>query len=152
MRDFSKLHLTGDLESMRAQIEVKYSTLFIERSSPSQHFAGRQHPRPGTNGFSATIYSVTLSARRPCEAIYHNGQLPDFNITCKPPIEMSHASPIEMSREQVVVETFGVTCDDGDPNERPRTDPASYHDQPGGQPDHIEAAVASRGCGHRDPN
>jgi hypothetical protein len=56
-----------------------------------------------------------------------------------------------MSREQVVVETFGVTCDDGDPNERPRTDPASYHDQPGGQPDHIEAAVASRGCGHRDP-
>jgi hypothetical protein len=55
---------------------------------------------------------------------------------CRSPIEMSPVSPIEMSLRQAVVETFGVTCDDGDPNERSRTDPASYHDRPGGRADH----------------
>ena len=37
---------------------------------------------------------------------------------CKSPIEMSPASPIEMSLGQPVVAAFGVTCDDGDPDER----------------------------------
>ena len=41
-----------------------------------------------------------------------------------------------MSLRQAVVETFGVTYDDGDPNERSGTDPASYHDRPGRRPDH----------------
>ena len=34
-------------------------------------------------------------------------------------------SPIEMSLGQAVVETFGVACDDGDPNERTGADAAS---------------------------
>jgi hypothetical protein len=47
MQNFSKLHLTGDLVSMRAQIGVKYSTLFIERSLTSQHFCWMPTPPSG---------------------------------------------------------------------------------------------------------
>src|ERR1700677_3209246 len=45
---------------------------------------------------------------------------------------MSLASPIEMSLEQSVVGTFGVTYDDGDPDERSGTDPTSRDDRPRG--------------------
>jgi hypothetical protein len=47
---------------------------------------------------------------------------------CRSPIEMSLPSPIEMSLAQAVVETFGVTCDGGDPDERTRADPAARAD------------------------
>jgi hypothetical protein len=52
---------------------------------------------------------------------------------CRSPIEMSLASPIEMSLGQAVVETFGVACDDGDPNERTGADAASCADRFVGQ-------------------
>src|SRR5271165_2634238 len=56
--------------------------------------------------------------------------------SCRSPIEMSPVPPIEMSLGQAVVEAFGVTCDDGDPNERSGTDPTSCHDRPGRRPDY----------------
>src|SRR5208337_4304392 len=59
----------------------------------------------------------------------------------------SRRSPIEMSLRQAVVETFGVTCDDGDPNERSGTDPASYHVRPGGRPDHRRSRGGVDGSG-----
>jgi hypothetical protein len=43
--------------------------------------------------------------------IYHNAQR--AARACKSSIEMSPASPIEMSLEQAAVETFGMWCDDG---------------------------------------
>jgi isoquinoline 1-oxidoreductase subunit beta len=66
---------------------------------------------------------------------------------CRSPIEMSPVSPIEMSLRQAVVETFGVTCDDGDPNERSGTDPASYHDRLGRRPDHSRGYRGVDGSG-----
>ena len=64
--------------------------------------------------------------------------------TCRSPIEMSPASPIEMSLGHAVVETFGVTSDGGDPDERARTDPVACADRSGGQP------ADSRGGWHLD--
>ena len=60
------------------------------------------------------------------------------------PIEMSLSSPIEMSLGQAVVETFGVTSDGGDPDERAGTDPVACADRSGGQ------AADSRGGWHID--
>jgi hypothetical protein len=48
---------------------------------------------------------------------------------CKPPIETSHASPIEMSLRHSAVGTFEVMCDGwGDPDERSGIDPAARDD------------------------
>src|SRR5271157_2571066 len=69
------------------------------------------------------------------------------DTACRSPIEMSPVSPIEMSLRQAVVETFGVTCDDGDPNERSGTDPASYHDRLGRRPDHSRGQRGVDGSG-----
>src|SRR5205823_11380858 len=63
---------------------------------------------------------------------------------CRSPIEMSPLSPIEMSPGHAVVETFGVTSDGGDPDERARTDPVACADRSGGQP------ADSRGGWHLD--
>jgi hypothetical protein len=43
----ARLHLTGDLVPMRAQIAVKYSTISIERSFTSQHFCWIPTPPSG---------------------------------------------------------------------------------------------------------
>jgi hypothetical protein len=49
---------------------------------------------------------------------------------CKPPIETSHASPIEMSLRHTAAGPFEVTCDGaGDPDERSGTDPAACDDR-----------------------
>ncbi len=62
-------------------------------------------------------------------ATFHNGS--SIAGDCKPPIETSLASPIEMSQRQaVVIAAFGVTCDDeGVPDGRPGTDPAARDDR-----------------------
>jgi len=47
MRNWTKLHLTGDLLSMRAQIVVRYRTLMILRTFVSQHFCWTPTPPEG---------------------------------------------------------------------------------------------------------
>ena len=66
---------------------------------------------------------------------------------CRSPIEMSLPSPIEMSLGQAVVETFGVTCDDGDPNERAGADAASCADRFVGQAADGRGGGQVDGCG-----
>ena len=67
----------------------------------------------------------SCSARR-CRQKRHVAAAPS---PCRSPIEMSPASPIEMSLGQAVVATFGVACDGGDSNERAGADAASCSDR-----------------------
>ena len=68
---------------------------------------------------------------------------------CRSPIEMSLPSPLEMSLGQAVVETFGVACDDGDPNERTGADAASCADDLSDRRLPVEAAARLIGVGRR---
>src|SRR4051794_11804445 len=68
-------------------------------------------------------------SRSTCAGLAMGSSCARFTITlvlrhfpCKSPIEMSLASPIEMSLGHSVVGTFGVTYDDGDPDERSGAD------------------------------
>jgi hypothetical protein len=67
-----------------------------------------------------------------CKATFRAAtcHIPPYAVPgCKPPIETSHASPIEMSLRHTAVGTFEVTCDGGDnPDERSGSDPAAGDD------------------------
>jgi hypothetical protein len=47
MKNISKFHISGDLASARAQITVKYTKLFIERTYVSQHYCWTPTPPAG---------------------------------------------------------------------------------------------------------
>ena len=66
----------------------------------------------------------------------------------KSPIEMSSASPIEMSLGQPVVAALGVTCGDGDSDERPGR--AGIKPRPSGMLDlaHVDAQCTAAGVDH----
>src|SRR5271157_3465882 len=79
---------------------------------------GERGVNPGLIGPGGRLIGVT-SRLQPART-YRN---PSYAVLlCKPPIETSHPSPIEMSLRHPVVGTFEVTCDGGcDPDEQSGT-------------------------------